>query len=149
MKVLPISTKVYILNPGDFVYLLLPDGSLDRKEIRSVRNHHDFSILSFPDILTPEQAVLYRNSIISVDRSSVALDEWEYFYETIIGLSVTTETGEIIGTVWGILETGSNDVYIVRHNDKEYLIPAIKEIIKFIDVPGGKIIIRPIEGLID
>ena len=62
---------------------------------------------------------------------------------------VITSEGREIGRVAEILETGSNDVYAVRGQGKEYLIPAIKDIISRIDLRSGTIIITPMEGLLD
>jgi len=48
-----------------------------------------------------------------------------------------------------IFETRANDVYIVKKGDREYLIPAVKEVIKKIDIPNNRIIIEIIDGLLD
>lgn len=55
----------------------------------------------------------------------------------------------MVGKIEGIFETVSNDIYIVRNNDKEYLIPAIKDVIKKIEIEKKRIIIKIINGLLD
>jgi len=77
------------------------------------------------------------------------LQKNEFYHRQIIGLMVITSEGREIGRVAEILETGSNDVYVVRGQGKEYLIPAIKDIISRIDLRSGTIIITPMEGLLD
>lgn len=72
-----------------------------------------------------------------------------YYHEQIIGTSVYTTQGELIGIVESILETGSNDVYVVKQDEREYLIPAIKDVIKKVDLKNGRILIETIEGLLD
>jgi 16S rRNA processing protein RimM len=62
---------------------------------------------------------------------------------------VITSEGKEIGRVAEIMETGSNDVYVVRGQGKEYLIPAIKDVILSVDLRSGAIIITPMEGLLD
>jgi 16S rRNA processing protein RimM len=62
---------------------------------------------------------------------------------------VITSEGKEIGRVAEIMETGSNDVYVVRGQGKEYLIPAIKDVILSVDLWSGAIIITPMEGLLD
>jgi len=64
-------------------------------------------------------------------------------------LNVYLVTGEYLGVVEEILPTGSNDVYVVKDKSKEYLIPAIHSIIKDIDVSRKKMIISPVNGLLD
>ena len=73
----------------------------------------------------------------------------EYYHFQIIGLDVYTDKGVHLGAVKDIFPTGSNDVYTVKKGQKEYLIPAIKEVIKEVDLPRKRIIIHPIEGLLD
>jgi len=62
-------------------------------------------------------------------------------------MAITTE-GREIGKVVEIMETGSNDVYVVRGQGKEYLIPAVKDVISSVDLDSGTITIIPIDGLL-
>ncbi len=74
----------------------------------------------------------------------------EYYYWQILGLRVRTIEGEYLGEVSQILETGANDVYIVRTDDGEdLLIPAIRSVIQKIDLEHGVIEIEVIPGLLD
>lgn len=75
--------------------------------------------------------------------------ENEFYHRQIIGLLAITSEGREIGKVVGIMETGSNDVYVVRGQGKEYLIPAVKDVISSVDLDSGTITIIPIEGLLD
>jgi len=77
------------------------------------------------------------------------LDEDEYYWSDLIGLSVVTEDGTLLGKIADIFETGSNDVYVVRGGEREHLIPAIADVIKEIDPAGGKVVIAPLDGLLD
>ena len=73
----------------------------------------------------------------------------EYFWYELIGLDVYLVSGEYIGKIENILPTGSNDVYIVGKEEKEYLIPAIEDVVKEIDIERKKMIIEPLEGLLE
>jgi 16S rRNA processing protein RimM len=77
------------------------------------------------------------------------LDEGEYYWHELIGMEVRTDTGKPLGTLEKILDTGSNDVYVVRKGEQEVLIPAIREVIREVDVAGSRMVIHPIEGLLD
>ncbi len=73
----------------------------------------------------------------------MVLPEGHYYFFDIIGLSVYTETGEHLGEITDILQTGSNDVYVAeRKNEKPLLIPALKEVVLQIDIPGKKMIVK-------
>jgi 16S rRNA processing protein RimM len=67
----------------------------------------------------------------------------------VIGLEVIDDTsGEVLGTVADILETGANDVYVVHGPRGEILVPAIKSVVKLIDPQTGRMLIQPLPGLI-
>lgn len=74
--------------------------------------------------------------------------ENEFYHRQIIGLVAITSEGREIGKVVEIMETGSNDVYVVRGQGKEYLIPAVKDVISSVDLDSGTITIIPIDGLL-
>lgn len=150
MKALPLADHLDLLRPEKRIHIFTPDGSREEKEITSIRKHNRFIILSFADVKDPEAASRYRGSTVNILRKEYPeLRNGEFFYAQIIGLSVYTEDGEAIGKITDILKTGSNDVYIVEKNKKEYLIPAIKDVIREIDIKNGRIIITVINGLFD
>jgi len=77
------------------------------------------------------------------------LGEDEYYWSDLIGLQVVTDDGTLLGTVADIFDTGSSDIYVVRGEGREYLIPAIADVIKTVDPEGGRIVITPLDGLLD
>jgi 16S rRNA processing protein RimM len=77
------------------------------------------------------------------------LEEGEYYYYQLIGLTVETRSGERVGTVRDIIETGASDIYVAENDGKEVLIPAVEEVVYEVDLETGRIIIDPPEGLID
>jgi len=76
------------------------------------------------------------------------LGEDEHYIVDLIGLTVRTETGLEVGTVADVLQIGSSDLYVVRDGDREHLIPGAEAFVREIDLEGGFIVIRPIEGLL-
>jgi 16S rRNA processing protein RimM len=79
--------------------------------------------------------------------ASPELEEGEYFHYQLIGMLVRTEEGEELGELQEILETGSNDVYIVRGNSGELLIPATAQVVQNVDVVGNNMLVRLPDGL--
>lgn len=71
----------------------------------------------------------------------------EYYWKDIIGLEVLTETGQLLGKIESIFPTGSNDVYVCRNDQKEILIPAIKDVITKVDLVEKQMVIKLLEGL--
>lgn len=99
-------------------------------------------------ISTRRQAVPFTGKFLSASpEDEVALEEGEYFHYQLIGMQVRTEEGEALGELQEILETGSNDVYIVRSEDGEVLIPATAQVVLEVNVEGGSMTVRLPGGL--
>ena len=77
------------------------------------------------------------------------LEDGEYYWYDLLGLRVSTVAGEELGTLAEIIDTGSNDVYVVRGGSREYLLPATEEVIREIDLTARTMTISPLEGLLD
>ncbi len=149
VKALPLSEKILTLLPGSKVCLMSPDGVCRNTEIKSIKRlgrHFVFSFFGIPDI---ESASGLRGSSVCISRAEIVLEENEFFCDQIIGLPVFTTEGEMLGKVAEILETGGNDVYVVRRHAKEYLLPAIKDVVREIDLDQGRIVVKPLPGLLD
>jgi len=118
-------------------------------EIENIAYSKSQVVLKFVGIDTVEQAEALRNSYILIDRKALGeLPEGVYYIADLIGLEVYTESGELLGKVDDIFETGSNDVYVVKNDlGQSKLLPGIDEVIKEINLPEGKIIVNLIEGL--
>lgn len=74
-------------------------------------------------------------------------EEGEYFHYQLIGLKVRTTEGEDLGELAEILETGSNDVYVVVGPDGDVLVPALSKVVTEIDIDGGLMVVDLPEGL--
>jgi len=119
-------------------------------EIVRSRPHKNIVLMKIEGVDTPEQAQMLRGKVLYMDRDDVELDEGTYFVQDLIGLEVSdADSGKIYGTLSGVSATGANDVYEIKDGDKEYLIPAIPDVIVKTDIEGGKMLIRPIDGLFD
>jgi len=118
--------------------------------VRRARLFKGMGLLQVDGIEDRDAAELWRGAPISVRVEDVApLEEGEYYYRQIVGLSVVTEAGEMLGRVTDVLPTGANDVYVVQGDEGETLLPAIKEVIIKIDLPTGTMTVRLLDGLRD
>lgn len=121
-------------------------GVIEKKRIISIKFHKNNLLIGFEGCGTPEDARRYRGALIKIKESeSPKLPDGVYYHYQIIGLEVYTDNGQYLGQVRSILETGSNDVYVVMRDKREYLIPAIKDVIKEIDLKTNRMIVRPME----
>lgn len=148
--------KVYPLTDTPERFLDLSDvviedtsGKRHNAKIDRVRFQQDRLILHFAGKDRIEEIEPFVKGHILIHRSQAPpLAEGRYYHADIIGLSVVTEAGETLGTVEEILETGSNDVYVVRQGKKEVLVPAIEEVVRKIDLERGTMVVHVLEGLL-
>lgn len=120
-------------------------------EIQSVKFFKNMVILKFKGIDSINDVEKYRRAQLLVTReNAVPLEEDEYFIADLIDLSVITDEGEDLGTIVDVMQTGANDVYVVKTLQKEeILIPAIKDCIKNVDLEKGQILVHLLPGLRD
>lgn len=126
----------------------------DKQEvnIKTVKYHKNLVILKFAEFNDINEVLKYKDSSIYVDEKNlVELPENHYFIHQLIGLEVYTEDKVFIGNIINVLDGPRNDIYIIKDKDsnKEYLIPAVRQFIKNINIDDNKMIIDPIEGMIE
>ncbi len=125
-------------------------GKRETFHIQKVAYHKQFVLLTVKEITDINVAELYKNGMILIpDALAIPLEENEYYTRDLYGLQVITEGGEALGKLTKIYVTGANDVYGVQKSpeEKELLIPAIKDCIKKVDLEKGIMIVALLEGL--
>ncbi len=116
--------------------------------IQSSHLQKDGVIMTIPGVDTPEAAAALRRKSLEIPGTELhKLPKGQYYQFDIIGLEVVTTDGTLLGKVTDILNCG-NDVYVVKGETKEILIPAVKDVIKNIDLKNKRITIEPIDGLL-
>ena len=134
--------KEVILDTGEEKMLL---------EIQGGKFFKKFVILKLKGIDSIDEAEKYRRKSLFVTRkNAVPLRRDEYFVADLVGLRVIDDMDQELGVLTEVLQTGANDVYVVKMKDgREALIPAIKQCILNVDVEGGLIRVHILEGLLD
>ena len=118
-------------------------------QVESSRLQKNILILKLKGIENMTEAEALRGSIVKVDRSEKELPEGTYYIADLVGLEVYTDEGTLLGNILDIYNTGANDIYTIKTLDgKEILLPAIKEVIKEVDLQNQKVIVHIIKGLI-
>jgi len=126
------------------------DGHVQPYEIQEAKVHKKFisaRLKGCEEIADAEKLI---GASVLVKRGNLPpLEEGEYYWFEIIGMDVVTDDGRLLGRVETILPTGSNDVYLVQGSGREWLIPAIEEVIVRVDRDKGQMVIHPMEGLLE
>jgi 16S rRNA processing protein RimM len=148
VKVYPLTNDMKRFSKLKEVYVEENNG-LVKYEVQGVKFLSNTVVMKLKGVDTEEAANKLRNYYVKVDRNSaVKLPQYTYFICDLIDLEVYDEKGSLLGTVKDVLQTGSNDVYVVRGSGKEILIPALKEVVKEVDLWNRKITVELPEGLI-
>ncbi len=133
------------------VYTLETGGGYVPHVVLSSRHHNGRFVVSIAGVEDPNEAKTLTNKKIYVPEDCLPkLKKNEYYSYQILGLDVFLKDGKKIGKIVHIFSTGSNDVYEIKPPKGEtILIPAIASVIKEIDVEKGRMIIEPMEGMLD
>lgn len=149
LKLHPFISDTSLLQPIAHARLHLEEGPREWT-IESLRGRGASLIIKFKHCDSIEQAQALTGHTLEVLRSDFPqLDEGEYYWFQVLGLRVFDEDGHFYGVITEIIETGSNDVYVVRDGGKELLLPMIDSVVKTIDLTERKLIFHKIEGLVE
>lgn len=149
LKVKPLTDDITRFNNLKSLYMNVKK-ELIEFIIEDVKYHKNMVMLKLNGIDTIEKAEEYRNIYLQIDRKdSVKLPKDSYFIVDLLECNVYTDEGEKLGKLDDVFNTGSNDIYVVKTVEgKQILLPAIKDVIKEVDIENKKIIVKLIEGLV-
>lgn len=150
MKVFPTTDDVNRFKKKKEYILETPKGNLPVK-VSSVKFFKQFVILKFEGFDTLDDIAPYKGCRLLVDREhAVACEKDEYFIADLIGMKVIADTGDVIGTLTDVMQTGANDVYVVTTDEqKEVLLPAIRECVLAVDMDRCEVKVHIMPGLLE
>ena len=145
------AVKVYPL--ADFRELFAPGRGVtvsgQRRVIASARWQKGMVYLRLSGIDARETASALRGRLLAVEESELPpLPEGHYYRFQLIGLAVISTDGEELGRVTDVLSTGANDVYVVRGDRGELLLPATDEVVREINLETGRMLVDILPGLL-
>ena len=132
-------------------YLLKTKDGYRSVTVKSVKYFKQFVILGFEEFSSPEDILPYRRCELYTDREhAIKCEKDEYFIADLIGVAVYDEDEKKVGVIKDVIETGANDVYIIDPGDnRELLVPAIKQCILNVDINNKRMDIHVLPGLFD
>jgi len=133
-----------------FKYLYTSESGENKLTVLRVQPHGNISLVAFKGVETIEHAESFRNTVLYIDRKDVKLPEGRYFITDLIGITVfDADSGIVLGEISDVSQTGANDVWHIKKDGKEYLIPAISDVLVNVDREAEKAVIRPLKGIFD
>lgn len=149
LKVAPFSGLREVLAHFERLWLIQGE-QMESFVVEWVRQGGRTLIVKLRDVDHAEVAERFRGWEVTVPRDGLpSLPPDQYYSFQLAGLTVITEGGEVVGQIEEIWPLPAHDVYRVRGEKGEVLIPAVKEIVKEIDLNQGRVVIRPLEGLLE
>lgn len=147
VKIMPYTDTPELLAEFDRLFIGKDKNELVIEHSRVFKN---MVIAKIEGIDTPEAAEKLRNKLLYMHRDDLELDEDTYFIQDLIGIEVRdADSGFVYGRISDVMQTGANDVYVITGGDREYLVPAIPDVVISTDIDAELMTIRPLDGLFD
>ena len=119
--------------------------------VESFKFFKQFAILKFKEFNNINEVEQYKHCSLYVEREdAVKCEEDEYYIADLVGCTVYNEDDSELGDLIDVIQTGANDVYVVRmESGKELMIPAIKECILSVSITERRVKVHLLKGLLD
>jgi 16S rRNA processing protein RimM len=150
LRVVPFSGETTTIVLLRTVLLKGPGSGMETFEVAHAVAHGKKVLITLKEFDDINQVLhLVGREVYALREQLPELPQDEYYWCDLLGLRVVTVDGEALGTLSEIIATGSNDVYVVREGKREYLIPALEDVVINIDLDAGVMTVSPSEGLLD
>jgi len=147
MKVLALTDDLERFDELDYVYTEIDN---KKRKVKDVWYRKGMVYLELEGISNMDDAIKLKESFVSIEENQLKeLPQDTYYIFELEGLEVYSAEGEYIGKIKEVFQTGANDVYEVKNNTYTYYIPAIKDVVKEVNIKDKKVIINVIEGLLE
>ncbi len=141
VRVKPWSDDSEFLCDFDRIYI---DG--EERIIEEASVHKTQVILYIEGVEDINAAIALKGKTIFINRDDVEMEEGRYFIQDLIGLTVNDKVHGTLGEIEDVLNLPANDVYVVK-GEKSYMIPAVPEFVKKVDIDSGIVETEIIEGM--
>jgi 16S rRNA processing protein RimM len=117
-----------------------------QSHIKTIKKNNKKYLISFVDHPTIDDVEFFRNNYIYIKEEELPeLSSNEYYIHDLIGLNVFSTDGKFLGVISDVLQTGANDVYVIQpegEQKQELLLPAIKDVVKDVNIEKQKMVIK-------
>ena len=154
VKVHSYAESIELYRTGEGILLKLPDGSRTMLTIQWVKPHGRALLMGLDSVADRNQAERLVGSSLFIDKARLPeLDADTYYWSDLVGLMVYDPAGNLIGRLDGVIPTPGNDVYVVKGKVdgrlREWLIPAIGDVVLSVDIAEKTMVVDLPEGLED
>jgi 16S rRNA processing protein RimM len=119
-------------------------------QIEDVEDQHKSVVISIRGISDKDTALSFIGQLIFVDEKNIeSPKQGRYFVHDVIGCKVYSTRGDLLGFVEDVLKLPAQDIWVINRGQDNFYLPVVKEFIRDVDVKMKKIIIDPVEGLMN
>lgn len=131
----------YVQKNGEFVEM----------PVSSVRFHKKYMLVKFANLNSINDVQEFQNCFLFMKKEKFdsLLEKDEYLVTDLIGMQVFSKNDELIGVIKNVDSNGATDILSVKHGDKNYFIPFVKELVPIVDTAEKKVLVNDIEGLLE
>ncbi len=125
-------------------------GQISEYQIEQVSLQGNSVYLKLQGLDSRDAAESLRGAYLNIPRAEILpLDEGEFYFFEVVGFEVVTNAGRSLGLIEEVLDMPANAVLRVTTQDKEHLIPVIPDVIEQVNRESGRVVVNPIDGLLD
>jgi len=147
VKCLSLTDDIERFDMLEYIYTEKDD---KKRKINNVWYRNNLVYLQLEGIDDINIAETFRDTFISIFEDQLReLPKDSYYLFDLEGMEVYTTDGEYIGKISDVYQTGANDVYEIVNKNKSFLIPAVKDVVKEVNIKDKKMVIHVIEGLLE
>lgn len=133
-----------------FKKLYLDEKGVHCLNIKASRVHGNVCLVKADGVETVSKAEALRGKVLYINRCDITLEDGQYLIDDIIGCTVIdADKDTVYGTVSEVSQTGANDVWHVKKDGREYLMPNIPQFVKSVDIEKATVYVTPIKGVFD
>ena len=148
-KIRSYAESLTVFQSDSVVFIATSAGRQKPYEINWIKPHAKAVLVSFKGVDTRDQAKALIGCELFIEKSRLPdLEEGNYYWFDLIGLDVFGIDQKYLGRLESIIQTGSNDVYVVKKDDTEILIPALESVVQKIDLKNRRMQVDLPEGLV-
>ncbi len=148
IKLISFAESLEIFEKDSSVVLIGPDGNRKEAAINWIRAHGRGTLLSLKGVTSRNRVEELIGWELYIEKARLPeLEPGVYYWSDLIGLDVITGDGSYLGRIETIIQTGSNDVYVVKDQENEILIPALDNVVIDIDLKKKEMQVDLPEGL--
>jgi len=141
-----------VLTEIDEMYAETDKGELIPLTPEKIRFHKNFALIKFKEINSIDEVIAIKGAYLKAPKSKIKdfLKEDEFYIDDLVGLSAyDADNGSLLGIVSGVSKAKGQDILFIKDaENKEHIIPFVKDIVPTVNIKEKKLTIKKIEGLI-